>query len=132
MMKQDYKIGDKNIIIDPTLKDFGKEFFLTQTPNDLNLWAYSKHNDQGISGWANESSFTLVNNGTGFKSHMVLFGDEESFTTMCGITEDSSEAFWDKALLFDYMDNGHVNCKRCLKVFKQEYLRMKEVEKMFG
>lgn len=124
------KQGDKIIITAPVLKHhFAKEFFLVHRQVDSELWAYSdKKSLDIITGYAGPSQFTLTDNGTGFKSHMIMFGDEDGFMTFCGIDDSASERFYEKAELNEYFDNEDVNCKKCLKGYYDDYQRILEIE----
>jgi len=55
-----------------------------------------------------------------FKTHMVLFADNEGFTTLCGITDGCSEAFYDSPdNLAEFGDEKNTTCKKCLPKFKK-------------
>lgn len=124
-----YQKNDKVIITAPVFKDCGKIVYI-QARNENGHWIVTEKPDYDVPyGYFGSSQLCLVNNGTGFKSHMILFGDQDNgFTTMCGIGDDCSESFYENAELFDYGDFSKVNCKKCLLAYRRDFLEKKEVE----
>ena len=55
-----------------------------------------------------------------FKVHMVLFWDEEGFSTVCGINDGCSRAFYDcTSNLASFGNTNDTTCKRCLAKYKK-------------
>lgn len=57
-----------------------------------------------------------------FKVHMVFYSDEESFSTLCGINEGCSEAFyenWGKHMVA-FGNDKKTTCKKCLSRFRKK------------
>ena len=54
-----------------------------------------------------------------FKVHMVLFADEESFSTLCGIDDGCSETFYENVgrYVVEFGNDKKTTCKRCLARF---------------
>lgn len=56
-----------------------------------------------------------------FKTHMVFFHDEESFSTLCGINDGCSEAFYENVgeCVIEFGDVKKTTCKKCLKKYEK-------------
>jgi hypothetical protein len=54
-----------------------------------------------------------------FKSHMILFSDQEGFTTVCGIDDGCSDNFKDTAKFSNFGDEAKTTCKKCLQRFRK-------------
>lgn len=56
-----------------------------------------------------------------FKVHMVLFSDEESFSTLCGIDDGCSEKFYENCgrHLVEFGNEKKTTCKKCSQMFTQ-------------
>ena len=124
-----FQKNDKVIITAPVFKDCGKTVYV-QCQNENGHWIVTEKPDYHVPyGYFGSSQLCLVNNGTGFKSHMIFFGDIDfGFSTMCGITDDCSEDFFDNAELYEYGDYSKVNCKKCLLKFKKALTVQKNFE----
>ena len=63
-----------------------------------------------------------------YKTHMVLWAESgEGFSTVCGITDECSEKFFDEAVLVAFGNKDETTCKRCLKRFS-EMLTKRDIE----
>lgn len=53
------------------------------------------------------------------KIHMALYVDEDSFRTLCGISERCSESFYENLgqRLAEFGNDKKTTCKKCLKQF---------------
>jgi len=59
---------------------------------------------------------------------MLLYQDDEGFSTLCGITEACSDNFFeDYNSRVSYGDEQNTTCKRCLLKWEREKLEIDEI-----
>lgn len=64
---------------------------------------------------------------------MIRHADEDGFSTLCGITDNCSEDFFDDPNnLVGYGNEKECTCKRCMKKWEKEKKKMDEIILSFG